>query len=207
MHRPHRRELDRVQSRFGQQLPRHYLSRRQPPQHQGQPPQRSPEIAVEQERHPDRSHLRSAREIARRDAPQLRRKRVEAQAAHARQDGRHDQPPRAMTDETRILRTIGIPVVIAIVLLVVMPKMCVNAVVVAKARQEKAARESGLHIESPPPPASYPSGLDADRVRYLIGIDSRFAAPFTVRIEKSASVDDAEIVAALHTYIEQAPDG
>ena len=53
-----------------------------------------------------------------------------------------------MTDETRILRTVGIPIVIAIVLLVVMPKMCVKAVVVAKARQEKAARESGLHIES-----------------------------------------------------------
>jgi hypothetical protein len=115
-----------------------------------------------------------------------------------------------MTDETRILRTVGIPVVIAIVLLVVMPKMCVKAVVVAKARQEKAARESGLHIESTHRPATYPGGLDADRVRYLIGIDSRFSTPYTVRIDKSAAtVDDAAIAASLQKlgYIEQAPDG
>ena len=115
-----------------------------------------------------------------------------------------------MTDETRILRTVGIPVVIAIVLLVVMPKMCVKAVVVAKARQEKAARESGLHIESTHRPATYPGGLDADRVRYLIGIDSRFSTPYTLRIDKSAATaDDAAIAAALQKlgYLEQSPDG
>lgn len=115
-----------------------------------------------------------------------------------------------MTDETRILRTVGIPVVIAIVLLVVVPKMCVKAVVVAKARQEKAARESGLHIESTHRPVSYPAGLDAERVRYLIGIDSRFSTPYTVRIDKSAAIiDDAAVVAPLQKlgYIEQAPDG
>ena len=114
-----------------------------------------------------------------------------------------------MTDETRILRTVGIPIVIAIVLLVVMPKMCVKAVVVAKARQEKA-RESGLHIESTHRPATYPAGLDADRVRYLIGIDSRFSAPYALRVDKTAGViDDAAIVATLQKigYIEQAPDG
>jgi len=115
-----------------------------------------------------------------------------------------------MTDETRILRTVGIPIVIAIVLLVVMPKMCVKAVVVAKARQEKAARESGLHIESTHKPAAYPGGLDAERLRYLVEIDERFSAPYTVHIDKSAStVTDAAIVAALQKagYIEQAPDG
>jgi hypothetical protein len=115
-----------------------------------------------------------------------------------------------MTDETRILRTVGIPIVIAIVLLVVMPKMCVKAVLVSKARQEKVTRESGLHIESAHKPASYPGGLDADRVRYLVEIDSRFSTPYTARIDKSAAtVDDAGIVAALQKlgYIEQAPDG
>lgn len=115
-----------------------------------------------------------------------------------------------MTDETRILRTVGIPIVIAIVLLVVMPKMCVKAVVVAKARQEKAARESGLHIESTHKPATYPGGLDAERVRYLVEIDERFSAPYTARVDKSAtSVSDAAIVAALQKagYVEQAPDG
>jgi hypothetical protein len=115
-----------------------------------------------------------------------------------------------MTDETRILRTVGIPIVIAIVLLVVMPKSCAKVAIVAKARQEKAARESGLHIESTHKPAAYPGGLDADRVRYLVEIDSRFSAPYTARIDKSAAtVEDAAIVAALQKlgYIEQAPDG
>lgn len=115
-----------------------------------------------------------------------------------------------MTDQTRILRTVGIPIVIAIVLLVVMPKMCVKAVVVAKARQEKAARESGLRIESMHKPAAYPAGLDAERLRYLIEIDERFSAPYTVHLGKSATVaEDAAIIAALQKlgYLEQAPDG
>ncbi|HEY4640918.1 MAG TPA: hypothetical protein VII75_06200 [Thermoanaerobaculia bacterium] len=115
-----------------------------------------------------------------------------------------------MTDETRILRTVGIPIVIAIVLLVAVPKMCVKAVMVSKARQENAAREPGLHIESSHKPAVYPAGLDADRVRYLVEIDSRFSTPYTAHIAKSAmSIDDAPIVAALKKlgYIEQAADG
>jgi hypothetical protein len=115
-----------------------------------------------------------------------------------------------MTDETRILRTVGIPVVIAIVLLTVMPKMCAKVVLVSKARQEKAAGEPGLRIQSTHKPASYPAGLDADRVRYLIEIDSRFSAPYNARIGKSAmSIEDAPVVAALQKlgYIEQSPDG
>src|SRR5947209_6867806 len=209
MYRPHRRQLDRVQSRSGQQLPRHHFSRRQSAQHQRQPSQRSAQVAVEQEGHPHRPDLRSPRKIARRDVPQLRRQCLDAQAAHARQDGGHDQPLRAMTDETRILRTVGIPIVIAIVLLVVVPKSCAKMVTVAKARQEKA-RESGLHIESTHKPAEYPGGLDADRIRYLVEIDSRFAAPYTLHLDKSATtVEDAAIAAALQKlgYLEQAPDG
>jgi hypothetical protein len=115
-----------------------------------------------------------------------------------------------MTDETRILRTVGIPIVIAIVLLVVVPKMCVKAVMVSKARQEKADRVPGLHIESSHKPAVYPAGLDADRVRYLVEIDSRFSTPYTAHIAKSAmSIDDAPIVAALKKlgYIDQTADG
>jgi hypothetical protein len=119
-----------------------------------------------------------------------------------------------MTDEIRILRTIGIPVVVAIVLLVAVPKMCVKAVLVSKARKEKASGESGLQsglrIESAHKPASYPSGLDADRVRYLIEIDSRFSTPYTARVNKSQiSVADASLIAALQKlgYVELAPDG
>jgi hypothetical protein len=115
-----------------------------------------------------------------------------------------------MTDGTRILRTVGIPVVIAVVLLVVMPKMCAKSVLVSKARQEKAARERGLHIESTHKPASYPAGLDAGRIRYLVEIDSRFSTPYTTRVDKSAPmIGESAIVAALQKagYIEQAPDG
>jgi hypothetical protein len=115
-----------------------------------------------------------------------------------------------MTDETRILRTVGIPIVIAIVLLVVIPKSCAKMVTVAKARQEKTAHESGLHIESAHTPATYPGGLDADRVRYLVEVDSRFSEPYTLHLDKSAaSVEDAAAAAALQKlgYLDQAPDG
>jgi hypothetical protein len=115
-----------------------------------------------------------------------------------------------MTDETRILRTVGIPVVIAIVLLVAVPKMCMKTVLVAKAKQEKAAREPGLHIESTQKPVSYPSGLDADRIRYLVEVDTRFSAPYTAHIAKAtASLSDLQVVAALQKlgYVERQPDG
>jgi hypothetical protein len=115
-----------------------------------------------------------------------------------------------MTDETRILRTVGIPLVIGIVLLVMVPKMCVKAVQVSKARQEKAAaREPGFHIESTQKPVSYPSGLDADRIRYLVEIDNRFSAPYTAHIAKSAGLGDPRVVAALQRlgYVEAGPDG
>lgn len=92
-----------------------------------------------------------------------------------------------MTDGTRILRTVGIPLVVAIVLLFVLPKMCARVVVVSKARQEKAARSAGLHIESTHRAVSYPAGLDPERLRYLIEVDNRFAAPYAARVSKTPS--------------------
>jgi len=115
-----------------------------------------------------------------------------------------------MTDETRILRTVGIPIVIAIVLLVAVPKMCVKAVLVSKARQEKTAHENGLHIESTQKPVSYPSGLDADRIRYLVETDNAFSAPYNAHIAKAAAtIGDLQILGALQKlgYVERAPDG
>ena len=116
-----------------------------------------------------------------------------------------------MTDETRILRTVGIPIVIAIVLLVAVPKMCMKTVLVAKAKQEKtAAHEPGLHIESTQKPVSYPSGLDADRIRYLVETDSGFSAPYNAHLSKAAAtLGDLQIVAALQKlgYVERAADG
>jgi hypothetical protein len=117
-----------------------------------------------------------------------------------------------MTDETRILRTVGIPVVIAVLLLVMVPKMCGRMVTVAKARQEKAARESGLRIQSSQKAVAYPTGLDADRVRYLVEIDSRFSTPYMAKIFKTASVSglaEAQIVPVLQKlgYAEYGADG
>jgi hypothetical protein len=115
-----------------------------------------------------------------------------------------------MTDETRILRTVGIPIVIGIVLLVAVPKMCVKAVLVSKARQEKTAHENGLHIESTQKPVSYPSGLDADRIRYLVETDSGFSTPYNAHMAKSAAtIGDLQIFAALQKlgYVERGADG
>ena len=95
-----------------------------------------------------------------------------------------------MTDETRILRTVGIPIVIAFILLFVMPKMCAKAVLVSKARQETAARAAGgLHIESSQKPVTYPAGLDPERVRYLVEIDSPFASLYVVHVLKAPPLE------------------
>ncbi|MBV8544958.1 MAG: hypothetical protein JO093_21650 [Acidobacteria bacterium] len=115
-----------------------------------------------------------------------------------------------MTDETRILRTVGIPIVIAIVLLVAVPKMCVKAVLVSKARQEKTAHQNGLHIESTQKPVSYPSGLDADRIRYMVETDNGFSAPYNAHIAKAAStIGDLKILGVLQRlgYVERGSDG
>jgi hypothetical protein len=114
-----------------------------------------------------------------------------------------------MTDETRILRTVGIPIVIAIVLLFVIPKMCVSVVQISKARREKAERAAGgLHIESSQKPVVYPAGLDPERVRYLVEIDPNFSAPYTVHILKTANTT-SQIVAVLQKlgYVEAGSDG
>ncbi len=118
-----------------------------------------------------------------------------------------------MTDGSRILRTAGIPIVIAIVLLVALPKMCARAVVLSRARQEKSATASGLHIESSHTPVSFPAGLDAERVRYLVEIDRQFSAPHTAHIPKTlptvSTPADQNVIAALQHlgYLDLQSDG
>lgn len=135
-----------------------------------------------------------------------------------------------MTDETRILRTAGIPIVIAIILLVMLPKMCARAVMVAKARQgvtETTGSEEvkpaephpggGLRIESSQRPVSvpadFPPGLDSERIRYLVEVDARFSAPYTARVAKKTSIGadpaDQRIIRLLQKlgYIDLAGDG
>jgi hypothetical protein len=94
-----------------------------------------------------------------------------------------------MTDGTRLLRAVGVPVVIAVLLLVMLPKMCARAVLVSKTRKEKEERAAGgLHIESTQKPVSYPAGLDSERVRYLVEIDARFSASYTARVRKTLDI-------------------
>jgi len=118
-----------------------------------------------------------------------------------------------MTDETRILRTVGVPIVIAIILLVVLPKMCVKTIAVSKARQEEAKKAEGLHVESSQKPVTYPPGLDPERVRYLVEIDSRFSAPYTVHVPKVhdaiTTLGEDRIVPALRKlgYVDLGSDG
>jgi hypothetical protein len=120
-----------------------------------------------------------------------------------------------MSDESRILRTVGVPVVIAVILLLVVPKMCVRVVQVSKERREKAERATGgLHIESSQKPVVYPAGLDPERVRYLVEIDASFSAPYTAHVNKSPGlgatlVEQQQIIPVLRKlgYAEAGNDG
>jgi len=120
-----------------------------------------------------------------------------------------------MSDETRILRTVGVPIVIAVILLFVLPKMCVKVVQVSKDRREKAARAAGgLQIESTQKPVTYPAGLDPERVKYLVEIDHDFSTPYTTHINKTPSlgaglIDQQLIIPVLQKlgYAEVGADG
>ncbi|HXH40313.1 MAG TPA: hypothetical protein VNN08_16915 [Thermoanaerobaculia bacterium] len=123
-----------------------------------------------------------------------------------------------MTDGTRILRTVGVPVVIAVLLLFMLPKMCARAVLVSQARKEKEERAvSGLHIESSQEsskkPVIYPAALDSERIRYLLEIDARFSAPYTARVRKkfdmTLALNEQKFVPVLQKlgYMELAGDG
>jgi hypothetical protein len=118
-----------------------------------------------------------------------------------------------MTDGSRILRTAGIPIVIAIVLLVALPKMCARAVVLSRARQQTAARTDGLHIESSRQPVSFPAGLDAERIRYLVEVDRHFSTPYAAHVSKTMPIvitpPDQKLIAALQRlgYLELGSDG
>jgi hypothetical protein len=116
-----------------------------------------------------------------------------------------------MTDGTRILRTAGIPLIIAVALLYVVPKECKKVLEVSN--QRKAARAaSGLHIESSQKPVTYPSGLDAERVRYVVEIDTQFSTPYMGHVRKAAPLvllpREQALLAALQKlgYAETASD-
>lgn len=117
-----------------------------------------------------------------------------------------------MSDGTRILKTVGIPLAIAVAMLVVVPKECSKVMEISKQRQAARAAASGLHIESSQKPVTYPSGLDAERVRYVVEIDSQFSTPYMGRVRKAAALvllpREQLQLAALQKlgYAETAPD-
>jgi hypothetical protein len=102
--------------------------------------------------------------------------------------------------EVRLFRTLGVPLAIAFIFLVFTPKLCERAIVNARQRQTMPAAAtvapspSGLVISSSTPApgnranVSYPPGLDAARIQYLIEIDQAFAAPMRMAATETSAI-------------------
>jgi hypothetical protein len=109
--------------------------------------------------------------------------------------------------ELRIFRTLGIPLAIALIFLLFLPKLCQRAIVQVK--QNKQA-PSGLVISGAAPagassgPLNFPPGLDAGRIQYLVEIDQTFSAP-----HRMLALDASTIAKPLldRHWIEKRPDG
>lgn len=130
-----------------------------------------------------------------------------------------------MTDGTRVLKTVAIPLSVALVFLFVVPKTCEKLMGSKKLRTAvtsgtaaPAPTDTALHITSDSPtaprakPVVYPPGLDAQRIQYLIEINQSFTDPYVYRLPKPGAVielvdptpADALIKAG---WFELAPDG
>ena len=119
--------------------------------------------------------------------------------------------------DSGLLKSVLFFLCVTLVVLLLMPRDCAKkaAVPIAALRRATTPGQKGLHIEtSTPVPKSrqvtYPAGIDAARLQYLIEIDSRFAAQKTMSCPKqSGGVGDASLVTALQAlhYIEPQPDG
>ena len=109
---------------------------------------------------------------------------------------------------------------VTLVILLFMPKDCAkNAAgpIAALRHAKRGGGSKGLRIDSstPPPDArnvTYPAGLDAARLQYLIEVDPHFAAPKTLTCPKRPGgppLGSPELVAALQSlrFIEVQPDG
>ena len=104
-----------------------------------------------------------------------------------------------MTDGSRVLKTVAVPLGIALVFLFVVPKTCQKMLGSRKLRATTASTaapaDTALHISSDTPSAAgaapssaYPAGLDAQRVQYEIEINQRFADPMSYRLPKPGAV-------------------
>lgn len=117
--------------------------------------------------------------------------------------------------EPSVIRTLAVPLVVAILFLVVTPKLCGRAITRARQNQPAAVEavpgqappRSGLIITSSAPASAarpkvpFPPGLDAQRIQYLVEIDPTFAAPKTMAATPDSPV--AKILLDRH-YVDSA---
>lgn len=104
---------------------------------------------------------------------------------------------------------------VTLVVLLLMPKDCAKKAAgpLAALRRSSAPAPKGLHIESSTPApkshnVTYPAGIDAARLQYLVEVDAHFGEPKTMTLAKQGG-GDAGLVSALQAlrYIEPQPDG
>jgi hypothetical protein len=126
--------------------------------------------------------------------------------------------------EPSLLRTLALPIGVAVIMLFVIPKTCgglmqkglKRASTMKKSDTASPRPASGLTIESTTPDANarrevnLPSGLGEERVQYLIEISPRFSEPRRLRVPK-VSVSDSlyplvPVVKRL-AYFEKQSDG
>jgi hypothetical protein len=104
-----------------------------------------------------------------------------------------------MTDGTRILRTLAVPIIVAVLFLFLVPKTCQKALGSRKLRAPAATAtaaptDTDLHISSDSPdappsrPVSFPTGLNAQRAQYLIEVNQHFAEPFRFLLPKPGAL-------------------
>lgn len=120
--------------------------------------------------------------------------------------------------ESRLFRTLAAPLGVAVLFLLITPKLCSRAVMqVASNRRGNIAHtattpvaQDGLVIDTPAPAAGgapalqFPDGLDSSRIEYLIEIDQAFAAPATMTVTGTSPITQ-ELVRL--EYVQKNADG
>lgn len=125
-----------------------------------------------------------------------------------------------MTDGFRLSRIVLVPAAILVLFFMISPRMCARALVRSRAQQTlpgaapaQTETSEGLKIVSSgrrtvePAAGSFPAGLDAARIQYLVEIDPIFSAPKTASMPKAFRATD-EVTKALikMQYAEKQPD-
>jgi hypothetical protein len=117
--------------------------------------------------------------------------------------------------EPRYFRTLIVPLGVAVVFLVLAPRLCQRMVVQASKRGPLIATTStappvhGLVIASdipdsaPPSAMHFPPGLDAARIQYLLEIDPAFTVPMSMPVRASSPITPLLLE---RKFVEKRPD-